>query len=150
MTWRDLDIYLAMPEVSVALFLELGQRLAVALSPRKASYTDHLNFPATKGVPGLYWGIHTGPLNKGGWQIDLWGVSTDVCNERVQCCERMVAAMNEETRQSILLIKNVVCRHPEYRNTVTSQDVYSAVMSGGANTVEQFWSYKPGSLARRG
>ena len=45
------------------------------MSPRKASYTDHLHFPATENVPGLYWGIHTGLLSDGGWKIDIWGVA---------------------------------------------------------------------------
>jgi hypothetical protein len=118
--------------------------------PRKASYTDHLNFPATEGIPGLYWGIHTGLLKDGGWKIDLWGVATEVCNERVEYCKRMNAAMNEEMRRNVLTIKNEVCRHPRYRDTVTSQDVYNAVMRGGVKTVEQFWSYKDGGPAGRG
>jgi hypothetical protein len=83
MTWRDLDVYLAMPEVDVSRFLELGQRMAANLKPRKASYTDHVHFPATEGVVGLYWGIHTGMLPDGAWKIDLWGVSKDVADERV-------------------------------------------------------------------
>ncbi len=150
MTWRDLDIYLAMPEVSVERFLELGQKIATTLRPRKASFTDHVNFPSTEGIAGLYWGIHTGMLNDGGWKIDLWGVPADVASERVAYCDKIDAAMTNEMRRHVLAIKHVVCRHPRYRDTVTSQDVYDAVMTGGATTVEEFWSYKEAAVRRRG
>jgi hypothetical protein len=150
MTWRDLDIYLAMPQVTIDRFLELGQRLAVALSPRKASYTDHLNFPPTEGIPGLYWGIHTRQLNDGGWKIDLWGVTAEVAAKRIADCNRMCASMTEEMRRSVLAIKHVVCRNPRYRDTVTSQDVYDAVSVGGATTVDEFWLYKDKDVRPRG
>jgi hypothetical protein len=39
----------------------------------------------------------------------------------------------------ILTIKNDVCRDPRYRDTITSQDVYDAVLSGGAATRAGFW-----------
>jgi hypothetical protein len=150
MTWRDLDIYLAMRDLKISSFLELCHRLAIAVSPRKASYTDHLNFPATEGIPGLYLGLHTGPLEEGGWKIDLWGASAEVCNERVAYCERLTAAMSEATRRNVLTIKNVVCHHPEYRKSVTSHDIYTAVLSAGVTSLEQFWSYQANPLAERG
>ena len=150
MTWRDLDIYLAMTELKIDRFLELGQRLATALKPRKASYIDHLHFPSTEGVKGLYWGIHTGMPHEGGWKIDLWGVTPDVAAERVAYCDRLQAKMTGKMREQVLTIKQVVCRHPRYRDTVTSQDVYDSVIMGGAVTVEDFWSYKDGVSTGRG
>ncbi len=147
MTWRDLDIYLAMPDVTVRAFLDVGRQLVVALSPRKASYTDHLNFPATEGVRGFYLAIHTKPLDAGGWKIDVWGVSPELCEERMVYCERLAAEMTERSRQSALVIKNEVCRHPEYRNSVTSHDIYTAVLSGGCTSVEEFWRYHANHLA---
>jgi len=141
MTWRDLDIYLEMVELSAVRFLELAGALAAAMTPRKASFTDHLHFPATENVPGFYLGIHTDLLSRGGWKIDLWGVDASTCAERLRHTERIAAALNDETRAAILSIKNDVCRHPRYREAITSQHVYDAVLSAGVRTLDEFWRY---------
>jgi hypothetical protein len=149
MTWRDLDIYLEMPalsevegsELRVDRFLELGRRLATAIGPRKASFTDHLHFPATENVPGLYWGIHTDILSRGGWKIDVWGVTADTCAQLLRRAESIAVSVNAETRAAILSIKNEVCRHPRYRDTITSQHIYDAVLSSGVRTLDEFWRH---------
>ena len=141
MTWRDLDIYLEMPDLSCDGFLDLGRQLAIAIAPRKASFTDHLNFPATENVPGFYLGIHTDLLSRGGWKIDLWGVNAATCAERLRHNDRIAARLTPETRAAILSIKNEVCRDPRYRDTVTSQHVYDAVQSAGVRTLDEFWRH---------
>ena len=133
MTWRDLDIYLEMTPPDAVAFLELGRRLGETLHPRKMSFTDHLNFPATEPVTGLYWGIRSD-----GWKIDVWGVAPEVCSERLGCCESLRARLTPETRLAILTIKNEICRLPEYRKTITSQDIYEAVLDRGARSVADF------------
>lgn len=141
MTWRDLDFYLEMPVPDTRAFLELGRELGGALMPRKLSFTDHLHFPPTEGVSGLYWGLRTDDLSRGGWKIDIWGVDPAVCAERVAYCESLAARIDEAARSTILRIKNEVCRLPGYRNIITSQHVYDAVLVGGATAVEDFWKF---------
>ena len=77
MTWRDLDIYLEMQPPDNERFMDLGRQLGHALKPRKLSFTDHFNFPTTEVLSGLYWGIRTDELSRGGWKIDVWGVGMD-------------------------------------------------------------------------
>ncbi len=141
MTWRDLDIYLEMPAPETVPFLELGRQLGEALLPRKLSFTDHLNFPTTEAVTGLYWGIQTGVLSRGGWKIDVWGVTPAVCSERLAHCDSLRARLDVQTRLAVLSIKHEICRLPEYRKTITSQHIYDAVLQGGARSVADFWRY---------
>jgi hypothetical protein len=101
MTWRDLDIYLAM----------------------------------------LYCGVLTDDLAKGGWKIDLWGVNRAVCDERLAYCRSLSARMDASVRQSILTVKNELCRLPAYRRTITSHQIYEAVISGGVRSVGEFWNW---------
>jgi len=150
MTWRDLDAYLQMPVMNVERFLEMGHRLAALMRPRKASFTDHVHFPATEAVVGLYWGFQTDLLSRGGWKIDLWGVTSEVCAERLQHCASIESALTPEARIKILTIKNEVCHHPNYRDTITSQHIYDAVLKGGATSVEEFWKYLIGKDAKQG
>lgn len=107
---------------------------------QKASFTNHLHFPATEPVTGLYWGLRTDLLSRGGWKIDLWGVTAEVCAERLRHCERIGAALDGERRASVLAIKNDVCRDRRYRDTVTSQHVYDAVIAG-VRTTDAFWRW---------
>jgi hypothetical protein len=141
MTWRDLDIYLEMPSCETTSFLELGCEVGKALAPRRLSFVDHLHFPPTEGLHGLYWGIRTDDLSRGGWKIDLWGVAPPVCAERLAYGERLAARIDAQGRRSILAIKHEVCRLPEYRKTITSHHVYEAVLSGNARTIADFWYY---------
>jgi hypothetical protein len=138
MTWRDLDIYVEAPAPDRGRFLELGFALGRALSPRRLSFTDHLNFPATEPVSGLYWGVQTDLLGRGGWKLDVWGVTPEVCAERLRHCRSLRARLTPEARLLILAIKEQVCRLPAYRKTITSQDVYDAVLERGLRTAPEF------------
>ena len=138
MTWRDLDIYLEMPTRDTRAFLELGRQLGEALAPRKLSFTDHLHFPATEGLRGLYWGIRTDDLSRGGWKIDLWGVEAPVCAERLAYCDALAARIDRTARYRILRMKHEVCRLPGYRDTITSQQVYDAVLDSGIRSDARF------------
>ena len=50
----------------------------------------------------------------------------------------MRARLNGETRAAILAIKEAYWRRPEYRITVTSSDIYRAVLDRGVRSVEEF------------
>lgn len=141
MTWRDLDIYLEMQPLNTERFMDLGRQLGRALRPRRLSFTDHFNFPTTEALTGLYWGIRTDELSRGGWKIDVWGVTPSVCAERLAYSESLRRDLSASTRLSILKIKNEICRLPSYRKTITSKQVYDAVLSGSATSIEEFWSY---------
>src|SRR4051794_19897912 len=140
MTWRDLDIYVEMPSPEVGAFLELGRQLALALRPRKMAFTDHLHFPPTEGLIGLYWGIRA-DSSRSGWKIDIWGVDSAVFNERLSYAAALKAQISDQVRVSILRIKNDVCHLPAYRDTITSKHVYDAVLVAGATTTDAFWEY---------
>src|SRR6266571_5166128 len=105
MSWRDLDIYFEMPNPDTMTFLQLGGELGEALTPRRLAFTDHLHFPPTEGVRGLYWGVGTDDLSRGGWKIDLWGVDPSVCSHRISHCESLVVRIDDAARLGILRIK---------------------------------------------
>ena len=149
MTWRDLDIYLAMEVVDRGRFLDLGARLGEAVAARRLSFTDHLNFPATEPVRGLYWGVQTDFLDAGGWKLDVWGVSTIECADRLAHCQAIAARLGDRERHAILRIKQHVCRHPDYRATITSQHIYDAVLDAGVASVDEFWRHLGSDAAPR-
>jgi hypothetical protein len=75
MTWRDLDIYLEVNNLSEADFFNLGSQICTTLTPVKMSFRNEL-LAKTKGLPaGWYWGVYLGNERAGGWKIDIWAVS---------------------------------------------------------------------------
>jgi hypothetical protein len=47
--------------------------------------------------------------------------------------------LNDENRETILAIKAVCWRHPEYRRGFTSANVYAVVLDRGVRDIGGFW-----------
>jgi hypothetical protein len=141
MVWRDLDIYLAMPRIDGELFFELGNRIRTLLHPFKMFLSDYRVGPSEFALHGLYWGIRLGDLRQGAWKIDLHAEDSERCEEMVARCRALSSRLTPDYRARILEIKAAIWNHTEYRKSVTSQNVYDAVLDRGVETPEEFWKY---------
>ena len=141
MTWRDLDIYLESPAITVPEFFALGSRIAALLDPWKMFFTNNraqfdANYP-----PGLYWGIRLGDVRSGAWKIDLWAMDSAACRSALADCDRIAARLTPESRQVILALKAQLWHQPAYRDTITSKMIYDAVLEEGVTDLEAFWAF---------
>jgi hypothetical protein len=141
MAWRDLDIFLESSKISLDHSFELGRRIGNLLLPFKMFLTDYTTGLSEDNYHGLYWGIRLGELRNNAWKIDLHMEDWKKCLEMVEKCDRKANRLTNENRCQILSIKSEIWNHPEYRKTITSQDVYDAVLDHGVTTMEGFWSY---------
>src|SRR5687767_13560713 len=97
MTWRDLDIYLEVDNISETDFFTLGSKVCSALTPVKMSYRNEL-IGKTKGLPaGLYWGVYLGNERAGAWKIDIWAVDPSECHRLIQHCTDIKQQLTPET-----------------------------------------------------
>ncbi len=141
MCWRDLDLAMDAPAITVSEFFELGKRITALLAPRKMFFTNNRDHSGGNDPRGLYWGIRMGDVRRGAWKIDLWAFDTDQCLEKVRECEALRSRLNEENRLKILHLKSQLWDKPQYRDTITSQDIYDAVLDRGVNTLDGFFEY---------
>lgn len=141
MTWRDLDLYLEAPQLTVEQFFGLGGRVASLLAAWKMFFTNHRRQPSSEGLHGLYWGIRLGDVTAGAWKIDLWALDTPTCQERLAHTQRIAGRLTPDSRTTILALKAQLWNHPAYRDTITSQDIYEAVLDAGVNCLDEFWDY---------
>ena len=141
MVWRDIDICLDSPDMTVQRFFAMGQEIACLVSPWKMFFTNHLTIPHDTGPRGLYWGIRMGDLKQGAFKIDLWWLDAQAIRQQVQRDHRLTQRLTQETRRIILLIKSQLWDHPDYRDTVTSQDIYNGVLDGGVSSLEELRSW---------
>ncbi|MDA3649641.1 hypothetical protein LZ318_08325 [Saccharopolyspora indica] len=138
MIWRDLDIYIRAPELSVAEYFEFGGRVAQLVDARSASFRDNWAGAVPDLPHGLYFGIKQGDPRRGAWKLDLWALD-DADFERTRATARaFTARLTPESRAAILDIKAAYWVDPRYRDTVTSTMIYEAVLTAGVNTPEEF------------
>lgn len=141
MVWRDLDVLMDAPRITVNDFFDLGKRVTALLSPRKMFFTDNRNHQSTTEPRGLYWGIRLGDIKKGAWKIDLWAFESEQSRAKVLECEHLRQSLSPQSRLTILSLKSQLWHDPRYRDQVTSHDIYKAVLQHGATTLADFWGY---------
>ncbi|SRR6266404_185717 len=149
MVWRDLDIVMDAPGITIPEFFDLGKRITLLLAPWKMFFTNNRDHDGGRYPRGLYWGIRLGDVRRGAWKIDLWAFDRNESRDQVRGCEALNNRLNDENRPIILNLKSQLWDQPQYRDTITSQDIYEAVLDYGVQTLDGFFEYietkrKPG------
>ena len=141
MTWRDLDIYLEVENISKSDFFILGKKIEAIFNPIKMSFRNEI-IGKTKGLPnGLYWGIYLGNERLGAWKIDIWAVKSFECKRLLNYCTTIQKKLTPENSFQILNIKSRCWQDPEYRRSYTSLDIYTAVLEKNITTFGAFKKY---------
>jgi hypothetical protein len=137
MCWRDLDVYVLDPHHELRSCFEVGYEITVRLSAKKSRFTNNVG----SSPNGLYWGIKLGDERKGAWKIDLWFVDDESFDEHLSYCARISERLTADKRSAILEIKEAYWRRPEYRDTITSDLIYRAVLDHDVRTVLDFEAF---------
>lgn len=141
MTWRDLDIYVEVEDISVTDFFNLGRQICTVFTPVKMSFRNEM-IAKTKGLPaGLYWGIYLGNERAGAWKIDIWLVKESECIRLLNHCADIKKALTAAARSIITEIKLHSWQDPKYRRSYTSADIYEAVLQNNVRDMEAFRNY---------
>jgi hypothetical protein len=74
----------------------------------------------------------------GAWRIDLTVWLHDAHADVTRWHEELRARLTAEQRATILAIKDVWHRRPEYPDEVSGLEIYTAVLEGGVTTPEEF------------
>src|SRR2546423_3516464 len=143
MCWRDLDVYVLDPQHDLKQCFDVGYELTERLSAKKSRFTNNLGDRPN----GLYWGIKLGDERRGAWKIDLWFLDQPSFDEHLQYCANISARLTPETTSAILAIKEAYWRRREYRDTITSDLIYHAVLNQGVRTVTEFEKLTAGNLS---
>jgi len=134
MCWRDLDIYILDPTHDLKQCFEVGYELTRRLAAKKSFFTDNVG-----GEPnGLYWGIRLGDVRQGAWKLDIWFLDGAGYEQHRAYSSSMSEKLTTENRMIILRIKEEYWRQASYRDTVTSDMIYRAVLENGVRTVSDF------------
>lgn len=148
MVWRDLDVTVACERLDVDGVLSVGRAVARSPRVRQARFrndTGHWNTdPAYPD--GLYWGVEYRTAAGDTWSLDLWFVDEPDRQPDLAHLRALPPLLTPEARVAVLRVKDAWHGRPEYGRTVTSWDVYDAVLHHGVRTADAFAAH----LAARG
>jgi hypothetical protein len=134
MCWRDLDIYVLDTAHDLKQCFEVGYELTERLSAKKSFFTNNVG-----GEPnGLYWGIRLGDTRQGAWKLDVWFLDEEGYQQHAAYSSKMREQLTPESRKIILTIKEVYWNQASYRDTITSDMIYRAVLDNEVKTVSEF------------
>jgi hypothetical protein len=134
MCWRDLDLYVLDPAHDLKQCFAVGYELTQKLAAKKSFFTDNVG-----GQPsGLYWGIRLGDTRRGAWKLDVWFLDEKGYQQHLAYSSAMRERLTAESRTSILTIKEAYWQRAAYRDTITSDMIYRAVLDYGVSTVSDF------------
>jgi hypothetical protein len=134
MCWRDLDIYVLDPPHDLKQCFEVGYELTRQLAAKKSYFTNNVG-----GEPnGLYWGIRLGDVRQGAWKLDVWFLDQEGYQQHAAYSTSMREKLTADNKTVILTIKEFYWRQASYRDTVTSDMIYRAVLENGVRSISEF------------
>ena len=134
MCWRDLDVYVLDPTHDLKRCFEIAYELTSRLAAKKSRFTNNVGSEPN----GLYWGIKLGDERQGAWKLDVWFLDVVSYERHAHYSASMRGRLTTENRLVILEIKEAYWRRPEYRDTITSDQIYCAVFEDGVRNVTDF------------
>lgn len=137
MCWRDLDLYVLDHSLDLKSCFAVGYEITQRLFARKARFTNNSGH-FQNGPGGLYWGIKLGDSPYGAWKLDVWFLMRDEYEAHAAYSASMNERLNAETRAAIRLIKGAYWQRKEYRDTITSDMIYRAVLDERVRTIAEF------------
>lgn len=140
MVWRDLDITVICGRLDVAEVAQAGASLALHDRVNQVLFrNDTGTWNIDPGYPdGLYLGPRYRTPAGDGWNVDIWFVDEPDRQPDLAHVSSLPARLSEVTRASILRVKHDWAAKPEYGKSITSYDIYRAVLDDGVRTPAGF------------
>jgi len=140
MVWPDLDMTVVCDALDVGALYVAAVPLARHPRVRQITFRNdsgHWLTAPDRYPDGIYWTIDYRDGRRI-WNIDIWFVTDAERQPDLRHVRELAERLTPETRSAILDIKRAWCDRPEYRRTVTSFDIYTAVLDRGIRTPEEF------------
>jgi hypothetical protein len=145
MVWRDLDLTVVCPALHLQDIFQAGAAIAAHPRVRQLRFrndTGHWNTDP-KYPDGIYWGVDY-RKDAQHWNVDIWFVDDPDRQPDLAHVASIPSRLDDDTRRAILAIKYAWHERPEYRSTVTSFDIYTAVLDHGVRSPTDFDVYMRG------
>ena len=140
MVWRDLDVTVVCERLDLAPVLAAANALASHARVREVQFRNDTgawntdaNYP-----DGHYLGVRYRGEAGDDWKLDIWFVDEPDRQPDLRHLRDLAPRLDDETRAAILDVKEEWAGRPEYGRTVTSFDIYRAVLDDGVRSRADF------------
>jgi len=146
MVWRDIDLQVSSPGLSIGRAFEIMQPLLTHPHVKQVRYLQQNgHFKLADLDERYFFMVYYEYPGQAEWKLDIsfWldaGVRPEPLHDAI------AQQLTPETRLTILRIKDAWYQLPAYRSEVASIDIYDAVLQHGVRTLSEFDQY----LAERG
>jgi hypothetical protein len=140
MVWPDLDLTVVCDRLDVVALHHAAAALIAHPRVRQVAVrndTGRWNIEPQTYPDGVYWGVDYRDEQRT-WNIDIWFVTDAERQPDLHHLDQLPARLTPETRSAIIAIKRAWVDRPEYRRSVTSFDIYTAVLDHGVRTPAEF------------
>ena len=140
MVWPDLDMTVVCSQLDVGSVWDAAGVLADHSRVRQLTFRNdsgRWNTDPEQYPDGIYLGIDYRDGERV-WNIDIWFVTDAGRQPDLRHLHELAPRLTPETRSAILEIKRAWKDRPEYRRSVTSYDIYTAVLDHGVRTAAEF------------
>ncbi len=144
MVWRDLDFNVLCRDLTPERAFDTMYPLLTHSGVTRLDYrneTGHRAPAVLRGDERYYFVTYYETATGDEWKIDVSFWLSDAPRDQIPYIERLKEQLTDETRLSILWIKDVWRRLPSYPDEVGGFDVYEAVLHHGVRTPAQFETY---------
>jgi hypothetical protein len=139
MVWPDLDMTVVCDALDVATLYLAAVELVIHPRVRQLMFRNDSgpwnSDPATY-PDGIYWGIDY-RTERRTWTIDIWFVADADRQPDLRHVRELRPRLTPPARRAILNIKRAWVERPEYGRSVTSFDIYTAVLDQGIRTPDE-------------
>ena len=148
MVSRDLDVTVVCQRLDVARIAALAAPLVEHERVWQLLFRDDTSdWKTDPSYPdGLYVGLRYRTLPGDDWNVDVWFVDEPDRQPDLAHVRTLPERITDDARLAILRIKHAWAGHPSYGSSVTSHDVYTAVIDQDVRTTDDFAAWLGGQV----
>lgn len=145
MTWRDIDIDLAVDELKKSDYFQTVQYLFSNTEVKRLILSDNRKLSdklIAQGIPeSMYLGVFVKAKGDNEWKIDIRFIKDSLVRTE-KYIDETKSRLTDKNRKIILEIKDAVCTHPKYiHKKIFGVDIYSSVLNGQVKNIDEFKKY---------
>jgi hypothetical protein len=136
LTWRDIDLCLAVDHLLSDLVLDIAKRVAAIPNVGSMYYRNELVMQTPGNPRAMFLCVDVYLPEDTRWKVDILVAEHDEVQRVLKPGRAMCERLTPATREAIVRIKSDVCQRPGYRREFGSRTVYDAVLEHGVRTVD--------------
>ncbi len=138
MTWRDIDLCLAVEKPTPKLMLKIGTKLLNNKNVATMYYRNEYVLGTPGNPKAIFWCIELKDKKRKRWKIDILVSEKKTVEKVIKPGILLRKKLTPELRGKILALKGILSQKKGYRSTFRSTDIYKAVIDDNVSSISEW------------